>query len=223
MNWLFVGRIEHRKGIDTLLSALETADTWRFRPHLRIIGALPHRPNSHDSSTRDHFLRSKASQPSLLEHLDSVPHQEMIKHYDWASVVILPSLIENYPYVLLEALSRGCYVIASRTGGIPEIIQDQRDGYLFPPGDIHALRSILGCLDTSSQVSSRCRVERQERFAANHLPGPIIESLLRIYGDPDCPSGIKNGKMKGQAMGGIPPHETISHSKGQLSQNQAGF
>src|SRR6185369_8633477 len=52
---------------------------------------------------------------------------------DWAGALILPSLMENYPYTALEALSRGCYVIGSDVGGIPEIVDRPARGTLFPP------------------------------------------------------------------------------------------
>jgi glycosyltransferase involved in cell wall biosynthesis len=63
---------------------------------------------------------------------------------DWADVLVVPSLwAENAPLVALEARAAGCPVIASDIGGLPELIEDGRDGLLFPPGDSDALAAIL--------------------------------------------------------------------------------
>lgn len=55
-------------------------------------------------------------------------------------ICIVPSRVDNYPYVVMEASRAGCYVIASDAGGIPEIFEDYKvTGALFPPKDYRAL------------------------------------------------------------------------------------
>ena len=60
-----------------------------------------------------------------------------------ADIVVLPSISEGLPVVLLEALSQGKAVVATRAGGIPEVISDGIDGVLVEPGDPGALARAL--------------------------------------------------------------------------------
>ncbi|MBF0432064.1 MAG: glycosyltransferase family 4 protein [Fibrobacteria bacterium] len=154
-NVLFVGRIEYLKGIHLLCKALEALPPNIMQKiSLRIIGncyspanKLDHlSQNTLNSYLQKHSLYSyNANDHNSQIHsettgyLGPVPHNKLSRYYDWAGLFILPSLEENYPYVLLEALSRGCYVIAANVGGIPEIINSKEKGLLFNKGDSSAL------------------------------------------------------------------------------------
>jgi spore coat protein SA len=59
-----------------------------------------------------------------------VPHQELGRLYDGAAVVVFPSHREGLPVALLEAMAHGCAIVASRVGGIPQLIQHGRTGLL---------------------------------------------------------------------------------------------
>ena len=63
-----------------------------------------------------------------------------------ADVLALPSENEGQPMVVLEAMSRGLAVLATRVGGIPEIVSDGVEGLLVPPHDAGALADALGDL-----------------------------------------------------------------------------
>ena len=62
--------------------------------------------------------------------------------YRRARVFVLPSFSESLPLVLLEAMASGLPVIASRVGGIPDLV-DPSEGFLLPPGDISGFSSSL--------------------------------------------------------------------------------
>ena len=90
-----------------------------------------------------------------------------------ADVVVLPSLSEGFPFVLLEALAMGCPVVASRVNGVPELIEDHKTGLLVPPRDPQALaaaiRELLSNPTATSKMGAVGRALVRERFTANRM------------------------------------------------------
>ena len=58
-------------------------------------------------------------------------------------LLVMPSIGENYPFILREALFANVPVAATEIAGVPEIIKDGKNGFLYPPGDVEALVSIF--------------------------------------------------------------------------------
>lgn len=150
---LYVGRVEWRKGLQVLLQALEGMGSAADGLRVRVVGARhpPDRESDRDcQAVFDACLAARGPAPKAgvtgwtLEYAGPVPHDGMRKHYDWAGMLVIPSLMENHPYSALEGLSRGCYLLGSRVGGLPEIIDRPSRGRLFPAGDSAFLGRIMG-------------------------------------------------------------------------------
>jgi glycosyltransferase involved in cell wall biosynthesis len=106
-----------------------------------------------------------------------------------ADVVVLPSLSEGFPFVLLEALAMGCPVVASRVNGIPELIEDHRTGLLVPARDpralANAIREVLSNPTTASKMGAEGRALVRERFTVDHMVGnttAIFDAALHDAG-----------------------------------------
>jgi len=97
-----------------------------------------------------------------------VPPEGVAALLDWCDVVVVPSLwAENAPLVVLEARAHGKPVLASRLGGLPELIEEGVDGQLFPAGDAAALAALLSEPGHLRQLSQRVRPPRStEDFVA---------------------------------------------------------
>jgi glycosyltransferase involved in cell wall biosynthesis len=94
------------------------------------------------------------------------PHEEVIRLLASAAVKIVPSTSEAFGYVNIESLAVGTPVIASRVGGIVEIIRDGIDGYLVSPDDPETLSRRLQMLLTDDELRTSMSRRARERFLA---------------------------------------------------------
>jgi|Deesub1362A_J573_1020465.scaffolds.fasta_scaffold00252_37 glycosyltransferase involved in cell wall biosynthesis len=169
--YLYIGRISFEKGIRTLIDAALMADTGR----LRIIGEGPLKEEMLAYvQDRDHRAR--------IEFLGHKSHDEVIKFLKRARFLVLPSeCYENFPYSIIEAFACGKPVIASRIGGIPEIVRNWQTGLLFPPGDVENLSlKIRFFMKHPNKARTMGRDARE--FIKNQLNGDVYyERLIKIY------------------------------------------
>jgi glycosyltransferase involved in cell wall biosynthesis len=131
---LFVGVLERYKAVDVL------ADAWRI--------AAPRVPNAMlhivgQGTLRDVPARVIAELPEQTRWTERLETGEVARALDEATVLVLPSRSEGLGRVVVEAFCRGRGVVASRVGGIPDLVEDGETGILVPPGDERALASAL--------------------------------------------------------------------------------
>jgi glycosyltransferase involved in cell wall biosynthesis len=125
-------------------------------------------------------LRALAAELGLGDRLEAPGHVPSPEALARLSVFVLCSYMENCPMSLLEAMASGIPVVATRVGGIPEIVSDGT-GVLVPPGDERALsEAIAGLLDDpdrSASVATAARGRVLERFTAD----ANADATLRLY------------------------------------------
>lgn len=101
-----------------------------------------------------------------------------------ADVVVLPSLSEGMPIAALEAMSFGRPVIASRVGGLPEVIPDGVCGLLVPPADpgalASAIRAVLGDPDTSKLMGEACQRAVRQRFTSARMAAAYVSLVAEL-------------------------------------------
>lgn len=173
--FLYAGRLSNEKGIDVLLKALAGSNY-----KLKIAGRGP----------QEHALHQLVKDLKLSDQVDFLGqqvHEQLAKLLDGAIALTVPSIwYENMPLNILEALGRGCPVVASRIGGIPEIISDQINGWLAEPGDSKSWLAALGLASQSNQVKvSQQAQESVEKYSWNqHFSAieAIYQQLLQNRG-----------------------------------------
>jgi glycosyltransferase involved in cell wall biosynthesis len=122
---LYIGRLSSEKGIDTLLEAARLAPD----VPLAVAGDGP--------------LKARV-QASGVEYLGQLDRGGVDAHLREAAFVVVPSVChENFPNVVLESLAAGRAVIATRMGGLPEMLRPGETGVLLPPGDAPALADAM--------------------------------------------------------------------------------
>ena len=87
--------------------------------------------------------------------LGFVPRAELERLYERAAVVVFPSRQEGLPVALLEAMAHGCPVVATRVGGIPQLVEHGGSGLLVPPRDPAALRAAIEALLADPDLGRR--------------------------------------------------------------------
>ncbi len=174
--WIYVGRIEHRKGVHLLLESYALLRSRRSLPPLlllgRAYGCLA------DGMEYGDYIRNRINRAGLTETVTwnpGVSGSEVSGYLRSASLAIFPSLWENFSYACLEAMACGLAVVAARCGGYPEILEENRSGMLFEVGDSEDLARVLEVLlDDASLVS---RLGSEARIRVHDLCDPTV-----VYG-----------------------------------------
>jgi glycosyltransferase involved in cell wall biosynthesis len=104
--------------------------------------------------------------------------REQLKAFD---IFILPSRKEGMPYGLLEAGSAGLACIASNVGGIPEIIDNQKNGLLIDPKDEDSLVNALHALTSTSEKATRYARSLQDKIATQFSLLRMLEKTVELY------------------------------------------
>jgi len=176
---LFVGRLVERKGVEVLVRALARLGD-RLPVMLTVIGEGPS-----ESSIRGLVRRLGLSERVTLT--GRVDQATLRRAYREADALVLPAIVdvkgdtEGLGVVLLEALRFGLPVIASRAGGIPDIVRDGDTGWLVAPGDPGALADAIVAV-ASNPEDVRRRVRRgRDHVEAGFSLGGIVGRLLDCY------------------------------------------
>jgi glycosyltransferase involved in cell wall biosynthesis len=143
---LFVGVLERYKAVDVLAEAWRLAAPRVPDTSLHIVGR---------GTLRDVVARLAAELPEQTHWTEALPTRDVARALDEATVLVLPSRSEGLGRVVVEAFCRGRGVVASRVGGLPDIVEDGRTGLLVPPGDPAALADVLVQVLSARALSER--------------------------------------------------------------------
>jgi glycosyltransferase involved in cell wall biosynthesis len=148
---LYVGRVSAEKQIDQIKPVLAAIPQAR----LAIVGDGPYR-----ETLEAHFAGTKTNFVGYLQGL------ELASAFASADAFVFPSRTETLGLVLLEAMAAGCPVVAARSGGIPDIVTDEVNGYLFEPDDpngaITATKSLLEATQIREELRTNARAEAEQ-------------------------------------------------------------
>ncbi|MBK8267408.1 MAG: glycosyltransferase family 4 protein [Planctomycetes bacterium] len=182
---LFVGRFDRHKGGDVMIDAMA--------------GIKPHRPNCRlDFAGPDPGLVDpKGNRTQLGEYISNrlgdVLNNECVNQLGMqpadrlrtlrrsASVTVVCSRYENFPMAALEAMALGCPVVGTNVGGIPEIIQHERNGLLCRPDDPQDLCEKILTLLENPQLAERLGHQAALDVQDRYHPDVIAQKTLDYY------------------------------------------
>ena len=174
---LFVGRLRIRKGVEVLLEALRSLEV-----RLVIAGDGEHRT----------VLERRASELELgskVRFLGRRDASQVRGLLGGARALVVPSIYEGMPLVVLEAMEAGVPVVASRVSGIPEVVEDGRTGWLVPPEDPEALAAALAQVLANPAEAMRRGEEGRRRVCERFRPAHAARLWREIVLPPghECP------------------------------------
>ncbi len=168
-----VARLSEEKGISIFLQAAARISPLAPEVRFLIVGDGPLREEL-DSlaqhlglSDRAHFLGYRSDARALIELLE---------------VLVLPSLHEGSPLVILEAMSAGIPIVASAVGGIPDQVEHGREGILVQPGDPSALGDAILRLLRDPALASRLGEAGRQRAGSRFSYAAMVQRVEAVYG-----------------------------------------
>ncbi|MEO0215160.1 MAG: glycosyltransferase family 4 protein [candidate division WOR-3 bacterium] len=177
---LFVGRLVERKGVRYLIEATKILRGKGVNASLHIVGDGPLRKELEE-------LSKGLGLEDVVLFKGKIGSQELINEYENSNIFVLPSIIdsrgdtEGLGVVLIEALTFGLPVIASRVGGIPDIIIDKETGLLVNEKDPVSLASAIEYLLLNWEEAKKMVIMGQRRIKDKFSPEIIADKILEIY------------------------------------------
>ena len=173
---LFVGRLASNKGLVELVQAFAALAREATDAHLVLIGADGGMRSTVEARVRGLGLESRVH---LLGHVED--EALLAGAYRGANFTVLPSEYEAFGLVLLESLAQGTAVIASRVGGIPEIVEDGRSGLLVPPQDVAALTEAMRRLWNDEVLARRLGHHGRTEVVPQYTWAHVVDRLVGVY------------------------------------------
>jgi glycosyltransferase involved in cell wall biosynthesis len=162
----FAGRLTPAKALDVAFDAVGRV------PGVTLLVAG-------DGELRSELERRAGPQ---VRFLGALPRERVLELFAAADAALLSSSWENFPHTLVEALAVGAPAIATRVGGIPEIVEDGVNGLLVPPGDPDALAGAVQRYFGDAELRGRLRAQAAasvERFSPQRVFDQLEELLVR--------------------------------------------
>ena len=164
---LFIGELRPIKGVDLLLRALADLKSKR-RVTATIVGSGPEMDNLQ-------ALAGKLGIGGQVTFAGALPARDA---FALGRIMVVPSLAESFPYVVLEAAAAGLPLISTSVGGIPEIVAETDTG-LIEAGSVAAISDALNAvLDDprgSEARARRLRANVEKKFTVAGMTGDVLD------------------------------------------------
>jgi glycosyltransferase involved in cell wall biosynthesis len=180
---LFVGRLERRKGVDTIARALPEIINKHPKARMQFVGN--DHPSAPDGGSMQAWVRAYLREQGVgedrVEFVGPVDRERLPAMYQRAAVCLVPSRYESFGYTCVEAMSCGCATVATRAGALAEIVTDERDGLLVEPDDAAALaQAVTRLLDDRALREGLGRAARETVVARFSRPA-VCQQMVDVY------------------------------------------
>lgn len=169
----YLGRLSVEKGIMNIIEAISKIDGAK----LMIAGDGPEKENI-ENFIKENGLENRIA---LLGYLNP---PEIQQHLNKCKFVIFSSICyENCPYSILETMATGKATIASDTGGVPELIENGKNGFLYHFDDVDSLKEKIELLMSNDDLAKELGQNARKTFEEKYTPDVYYKKLMEYYND----------------------------------------
>ncbi len=179
---LFVGTVYPRKGLMHLVEALPLLQQRigrRVRLQVLGTGVLTQTGPGYEAQVRQRAQELGVA--TQVEWLGARDEAGVCQALTQADVLVLPSLQETTPMCIAEAMAAGVAVVATRVGGVPEMIEHGATGLLVEAGRVEELAGALGVVLTDTGLRQRMTAAAREQAALRYSPRAVATQTLAAY------------------------------------------
>jgi glycosyltransferase involved in cell wall biosynthesis len=171
---LVVGLVCYRKNQVPFIKALDAlAAGKKFR--VLFVGGV-----SAEETVGAEFKELLASRP-WCEHVGWTDRETLRKHFKTATLLALPSLEDNCPMVVLEAMAAGVPVLAAKVGGLPDLVEDSKTGLFCDPLDAASMRAGVSKLLEDAKLARELAATAKNMARERFHPLVIARRHVEIY------------------------------------------
>ena len=168
----WIGRMTAIKRVPDILAAFKALLDRRVAATLCLVG---------DGPDRD-AIEQLASDLGIVRDVLFVGYQrDVAPYYAFFDALLLPSANEGTPVVAIEALAAGRPVVATRVGGVPDVVDDNESGFLVEVGDIEALTDRLEQLARDPELRARLGAAGRERVVPRYRVERLVDDIDELY------------------------------------------
>ncbi len=173
---LFVGRLYHRKGLETLIQSVP--------PVIKEFSNVKFVISGTGFKQKEESLKKLVKELDIKNHvtfLGYVPDEKLPLLYATSDIFVLPAIYENFPFAILEAQSTGIPVISTKVGGIPEFLVDSENGFLVDPGNSTQITQRLLYLMRNPELAKKMGDNGRKKIEETFDWDLITKQVISLY------------------------------------------
>lgn len=178
---LYLGQLSRKKGVFDLFDALTSLEIDGSRVRLLLAGSWLDPAQAIEAAACIGALQAEGIDVEEHGVADDALKARLLGSTD---LFVLPSLAEGQPLTILEAMAGGLPVVATRAGGVPDLVVDGETGVLVEPGNVPALREALQALARNGEERRRmgraARIRYLERFTDDRLAERLVSAFRDV-------------------------------------------
>lgn len=162
-----VSRLEHIKGMDLVVPAFAKVYEKNKNIRLLVVGDGSLRHQMEEDASRSHLCK-------IIEFAGMQQQRDLQSYYDKIDVLLMPSRSEGFGLTAIEGMARGCVLVASNTGGLPEVVREGYVGLLHQPESVDDLANKICSLIENPKLLEQMR---------SHLSDYVHQFTFERYAD----------------------------------------
>jgi len=170
---IFAGTLRPIKGVKYLIQAMNIIRQKNTKASLMLIGDGEERQSLEE-------LVKESNLGDCVTFVGQVPNEEVLEYMAASDVFVLPSLSEGFPLVILEAMASGLPIVATKVGGLPEIIKEGDNGFLVEPKDSVEITEKVLLLLQGKELRQRIAKNNRQR-AKDYAWAKVVDSVEQVY------------------------------------------